>query len=232
MKNLNELFEQIDRINYPMTMKKINGEIQGLAFFPGGKGTFNNDDNISNKSVMVLGQDFDCEKNYIKTLKNGKEDIVKNPTWRNLLNLLKEVEILPENCFFTNSIMGIRKGEISTGKSPAFKDEKFIEECQKILLNQIELQKPKVIFILGKHVAEFIAPISKNLNDWSKLKNYKTIDDGNLQIKKSVVFSNGIKSNLVILTHPSFRPQNIHRRTFENSTGNMAEILMIKSIIS
>ena len=212
-------------------MKKVKCEIRGIAFFPGGKGTFDNVDSFSNKSIMVLGQDFDCEKSYKISFENGKEDIEKNPTWRNLLKFLKEVHIEPNDCFFTNAIMGIRKGDIGIGKSPAFEDKIFIKECREFFLSQLEIQKPKAIFVLGKYVAEFLSPTSKYLVCWTEIKDFKTIDEKNIQIKKDVVFDNGIKTNLVLLTHPSYRPVNIHRRSFKKYTGHDAEIMMVKEIL-
>jgi len=71
MIEIQQLFSRTETLSYPHTMIKVVGNIEGRAFFPGGKGTFENDENISNKSVMILGQDFDCETNYLKTLAIG-----------------------------------------------------------------------------------------------------------------------------------------------------------------
>ena len=131
-------------------------------FFPGGKGTFGNGNIISDKDIMILGQDFDCEKNLKISKENGKEDIVKNPTWRNLIKVLNELEISVDNCFFTNAIMGVREGDKGTGKSPAFKHSEFICACQKFFLYQLDIQKPKAIFVLGKFTAEFLASTSRD----------------------------------------------------------------------
>jgi hypothetical protein len=140
MDEIQSLFNKIEKLSYPGSMRMAKGEIEGLAFFPGGKGTFSNGNTVSDKDIMILGQDFDCETNFAISKKNKKEDINKNPTWRNLLAILKEVDISPDNCFFTNAILGVRKGSLGTGKSPAFRDPNFIKDCQNFFLNQIETQ--------------------------------------------------------------------------------------------
>lgn len=231
MTTVKKLFDALDDLTYPKTMKKVKGEISGLAFFPGGKGTFDNIDNLTNKSIMIIGQDFDSEKNYTLSLKSGKEDINKNPTWRNLIALLEEVNVSPDLCFFTNAIMGIRKGHKGTGKSPAFNDTNFIKKCQDFFLLQLIVQKPEKILVLGKQAASVLSKTAKKLETWENIPNYKILDTNNNQIKKDVVFNNGFKSDLVILTHPSFRPQNIHRRTYKSFSGHLAEINMIKTLL-
>jgi hypothetical protein len=221
------LFDRLKDIKYSQTMIGVQGELSGRAFFPAGRGTFNNDESIADKNIMILGQDFDCEDNYANTLKIGHEDIVRNPTWRNLLSFLTDVGIGHDQCFYTNAILGIRLGDKGTGKSPAFKDEGFIKECQKFFLYQVEVQKPKAILVLGKHVAEFIAPLSVDLSCWKRIESYEALDQRGKQIVKNATFDNGIKSNLVLLTHPSFRNSNIHRRKYSGHGGHDAEVKMV-----
>ncbi|MES2776813.1 MAG: hypothetical protein V4722_21725 [Bacteroidota bacterium] len=76
MTDIERLFIEAAKISYPVDgkMVKVDNTISGLAFFPAGKGTFENDDILSNKSIMILGQDFDCKTNYDKTYKAQKED--------------------------------------------------------------------------------------------------------------------------------------------------------------
>ena len=206
MTDIEKLFLRISHLAYPHTMQQVDGSISETAFFPGGTGVFGGENNLSTKHIMVLGQDFDCEANYKKSLDNGRENITQNATWRNLLVLFKQVGIDPIDCFFTNAIMGIRKGDKGTGKSPAFKDKVFIKECQELFLYQMEIQKPKIILVLGKHVAEFLAPTAKQLADWQSIKNFAGVDEAGSQVKENVVFDNGLIASLVLLTHPSFRP--------------------------
>lgn len=224
MTELEVLFENInDNVAiFPKSMKPIAGEIKGIGFFPGGKGTFNNDDTIWDKEVMVLGQDFDTYENYNIAKENGQEDIEKNPTWRNILEYLKSVDVSPSNCFFTNAILGCRTEGSSTGKSPAFKETEFLRYCRSFLLRQLDMQQPKIIFVLGKHVAEFLSATSEDLACWKKIKNFASVDAAGKQIIKAR-FNNNVESTVVLLTHPSFRPSNVHRRSYLNYVGKEAE---------
>ena len=171
---------------------------------------FKEKNKFPHNGIMVLGQDWGNEKGLEKAIKEKEGDEIKNPTWRNLFAFLDELDIKRNECFYTNAIMGVRKGDKKPiGKSPAFKDKKFIKECQDFFLYQIELQKPKSIFVLGLRVAEFLSETSDKLEDWKNIKNFKSIDklqDGSIgSIKKNIKFKNGIVSNLVLLLHPSFR---------------------------
>ncbi len=131
--------------------------------------------------------------------------------------------------FFTNAILGIRrKGNKSTGKSPAFKDSTFIKYCQRFLLKQIELQKPQIIIVLGKYVAEFLAPLNDKLKIWNKIENYEKLDNNKEQVIKDVRFTDAVTTNLVLIVHPSYRKVNVKWRKFLNFKGEPAEIEMIR----
>lgn len=229
MTELEQLFDNTkdNKAIYPKSMQWIAGEITGIAFFPGGKGTFNNDDTISDKQIMVLGQDFDTWDNFNKSKENGQEDIEKNPTWRNILEYLKSVDLSPSNCFFTNAILGCRTEGCSTGKSPAFKETEFLRYCRSFFLRQLDMQQPKIIFVLGKHVAEFLSASSEDLACWEKIKNFASVDTAGQQIIEAK-FNNGVASTVVLLTHPSFRPSNVHRRKYKSYQGLEAEYEMGK----
>jgi uracil-DNA glycosylase len=232
MTDIELLFQRLDEyVYYPETMMKVRGEVSRTAFFPGGKGTYDNSSNLANKPIMLLGQDFDCETNYKKALIEVQDDIRKNPTWRNILQILYDVNVAPDICFFTNVILGIRKGSNGTGKSPAFEDRKFIDQCRDFFFYQLEIQKPESIFVLGKCVAEFLAATSNDLKDWAHIENFKSVDDNGRQVKHNIQFSNGITSNLVLLTHPSFRPSNVGRRKYQGLQGHDAELKMIRDIL-
>lgn len=71
------------------------------------------------------------------------------PTWANLLPLLHEAGIAPEQCFFTNAYMGLREGAGTTGRFPGSRDEQFVERCRAFFLHQIRAQQPRVVLALG-----------------------------------------------------------------------------------
>lgn len=228
MNEIKNLFDAAGQLNYPDYMKKFINTFTGLGFFPIGDGTWKQDGSVSEKTVMVLGQDFDCESNYLKAAEFQAEDPTKNATWRNLLAFLEQVQIAPVHCFFTNAIMGIREGYEGTGKSPAFKDKAFIEECRKFFLLQFNTQKPELVLVLGKYVAEFLAPIDPAFSRWKSIPNFDFIDSNGLSVI-TVELSPGLQTCFVLLVHPSFRDSNVGRRKFGDLTGNDAEVAMVNS---
>ena len=234
MTEIDLLYNQLKKLQYPYSMQKIGGELmKGRAFFPGGKGTLDNSDMISNKRIMILGQDQDNEENYKKNIVRGGENVETGKTWQNIRLFLKTVGIDENDRFFTNAIMGVRKNGKNTGRSPAFADKEYIAQCRKFLLYQIETQKPKLILVLGLRVAEFLSDLFLDnilSENWSKIPNYKQIDSQNLQVLKEVKLKNNIKTDIVLLVHPSYRI-NAKHRTYGKLTGEKAEIAMIKKLM-
>lgn len=232
MTEIDMLFNKLEEYPYyPSTMSQIRGEIKGTSFFPGGKGIIDGNEKISTKKFMMLGQDWGTLKGYITDVENGQEPIMSNPTWRNLLNLLDECRIKSSDCFFTNAIMGVRQEGNVIGPSPAFRDVVFIQNCRQLFLFQLEIQRPKYLFVLGHQVAKFLAGTSTQLEAWSKAKTYKAFDEQNEQIKKNIIFQNGVSSNLVLLMHPSARKYNLDKREYNGEYGEKAQIKMIEELL-
>lgn len=229
MHSIEHLFNLSDKLAYPPTMRAVRGEIAGVAFFPGGNGTFDNSTSLAGKPVMILGQDFDTEANFDAAKRNKGESLTGNATWRNLLKLLQEADISPEACFFTNAIMGVRKAGKNTGKSPGFKDPAFLQECRRFFLEQLVLQQPQLVLALGLQVAAFLAPLAPELANWEKHKSLTDIDTHDSPLKANVTFLNGVRPTVLLLTHPSYRPVNVQRRRFKELCGPKAELAMLNS---
>ncbi len=218
---------------YPRQMRAINADIVETAFFPGGKGLWNNEQDIFGKEFMILGQDFDTYHNYEELINNGRgEDLNANKTWRKTKELLDATEIKYDNCFFTNAIMGARETTSNYGKSPAFKDSDFIDTCREFFEYQLEIQKPKVIFVLGLMVAKFLSPLSEDLDSWKGIQSFVKMDNAlnseEIVVRKNVRFKNKYESTLVLLMHPSCRQFNLDKRKYKREEGNNAQIAMIK----
>jgi len=155
MTEIESLFCEINKYDkYPLEwkMKKVCGEIKGFSFFPGGKGIFYNSEEgsdksetISDKEYMILGNDWGTLKYYDSAMNEPepKKDPT-DPTSRNLLKLLKQVEIKPENCFFTNAILGVRTDREITAKPQG--NEEFLYLCKEFFKKQVSVQ----IECLGK----------------------------------------------------------------------------------
>ncbi len=206
------------------------GRLKELLFFPGGKGTFNSRGIISDKPYMIIGQDFDSKENYKLSVMRGEENIYKIPTWRHLLKLLCASEIDRDLCFFTNAFLGARVKGKNIGKSPGFKDSNFVTACQNFFLEQLNIQKPKVIFVLGLKPAIFLSDTSDQLQCWKHITTFSKLDESNKQIIKKVKFKNGIVSDVLVLTHPCMRKGNVKSRKYKQYHGEEAEIQMIKKL--
>lgn len=233
MNEIELLFQELSKYDkYPIKMKKILGEIKGIGFFPSAKGIFTPDNTISNKEIMVLGQDGEAELDFKQSINNGQENL-NAPTWRNLINLLKESNNTLENCFFTSAIMGIRTGNKSSGKSPAFRYNNFITFCRNFFVKQLTLQKPKLIIVLGIDPLQVIFPLAKPLYKWERIKNFENLDKNKLQLLKNVTFEEipNYKVNIVVITHPRERELNIKRRRFLTYQGNEAEVKLIQTAL-
>jgi hypothetical protein len=226
------LFRLAKELSYPEKFAvPITERLERMAFFPGGKGTIDKSDSISGKPFMFVGQDFDCDQGFADT-KNIKEvDIDKIPTWRNLKDVLKDANIKPQDCFFTNAIMGLRVSHTASGKSPTFKAPTFIKENQDFFLKQIQVQKPKVVFALGIQVVKFLSGTSKSLEGLSTIKSFPDLDQKEMAVVSDVDFDGHI-CVLAILLHPSFRGPNLRHRSYKGLQGDQAEKQIIKDTLT
>ena len=223
-------------ITFPSTMINVEESISGLAFFPGGRGLYNDfDTSIKNKPIMIIGHDFGKYEDFKKSVINGHENL-SGATWRNLLCFFEEIKKLDvrlEDCFFTNVIMGFRDSKSSV-KNPEYKKNKdFVNECVSFLKKQIEFQKPQLIIVLGKETFKYWAEISDDLKFLNSIGNYKNLDsiyaNSNFISKNTSLKNSNLSFKIVFITHPCQRKLNLKYRKFENLLiGADAEIAMLK----
>ncbi len=229
MTELEQLKNKVTQLHYPPTMLKINGEIEGVGFFPGATGMIGESQKVSDRAVMILGQDQDSEAGFKKSIAEGNE--CYSPTWKNLRKLLTSANIAEKDCFFTNSIMGVRKDTTSnSGQSPAFKHPVFIDSCLDFLIFQINIQRPKAILCLGEQPIKLLSQLFANFP--FKYENFFTIDRKGLAVNKGVQIKgiNDFVTTIVFLTHPSIRNGNANNRMYGTIIGANAEIEMLKAI--
>lgn len=216
---------------YPAHTLPIDEEIERTAFFPGGSGLWKEEDDLPrwpSGRVMILGQDFDSEVSYRKSMARGKEEL-KGGTWLHLVALLNAVGVSPTDCFFTNFFMGVRKGEKATGRHPDAGNESFVERCRQFLLFQIEIQRPKVILVLGGVVPEMLAPLSPELAAWHRCRSFAQIDRCAPLVRNATfpLADGPYAASVAVLTHPSYRRLNVHRRRYGGLAGDAAERKLI-----
>jgi hypothetical protein len=218
---------------YPRGVVPVPEPIRGTAFFPGGYGIWNPSASWPLPSfpiggVMVLGHDFHSEAGYLASLKRGAES-PKQPTWRNLTQLLDEAVIPQSNCFFTNAFMGLRAGDVTTGPFPGASDSEFVSHCRRFLSRQLQAQRPSLVLTLGVHAPQVLAPLSPELAPWVGGHGFKHLDHTG-PVCRDVTFSGvpGLRTVVVALTHPSLRAASVRYRQYRGETGGQAEQLMLR----
>jgi len=219
---------------YPSTMKAVHCEITGRGFFPGARGlSIDGDKTLSNKPIMILGQDFGA----IADFDLSKERSFENPTaltWRNLSEMLKQFEISEEECFFTNTFMGVRTTGSAMGRCPGYNHFLFLNDCRNFLIKQISTQRPRIIIALGLQLLEAISEVSESLNPLKEIKSFKKLDEKGFAIFNSVEFKGvpNFKSNIVFITHPTYHHLNVKHRRFNGLEEIEAEKALIKSALN
>ena len=233
------LFSRLKDLDYPDGLVPTPEMIHGTAFFPGGAGVWREMPGgclpaMPCGKVMVLGQDFHTLKNYRKSFAVGHE--LDTPTWeKGLRPLLKRGSIPPTDCFFTNAYMGLRTDACSTGPSPGTKrvNRRFRQQCQSFLIeDQIAVQQPRLLLLLGLEVVRFVAPLSRDLTTWRKARSWRNLDAAG-PIRHGVRLGDcAARITVVALLHPSLRDPNLAKdpelRSWNGRTGDDAELAMLR----
>lgn len=233
------LFDELAGFDYPDGVVPVPKRIPGTAFFPGGSGLWRERPNgplppMPIGKVMVLGNYFDSQKGYRKSLQMGNE--LHTPTWNSLRPLLGSAGIRLRNCFFTNVYMGLSVGDESNmGPSPGAKDPEFRGRCESFLVTQIAVQKPQLILVLGGVAREFITSQSSDLAAWTRCESFPKLDDSG-PVKCGVRFHDsqgqaGPATVVVALVHPCMRGSNLRWRRYRGSTKNDAELAMLRDAL-
>jgi hypothetical protein len=229
------LFSELERFDrYAPGVVGIRKRIGGTSFFPGGWGLWDTRAGeppppMPVGGVMILGHDFHSESAFERSYQAGAEDYERGPTWRELLSLLRAVDVPPTACFFTNAYMGLREGSQTTGRFPGSRDPEFVERCRRFFLLQLDAQRPRLILTLGTHVPAFLAPLAPALAVWARDRNLAALDAaGALQLNVLFNGSEAPATVVAAITHPSLRASNVRRRRFGELRGAAAELELLR----
>lgn len=218
---------------YPAGVIAVPQPISGLAFFPGGFGLWNTRAGhplppMPVGGVMVIGHDFHSELGYLKSFSAGGERLTL-PTWSNLLRVLERAGLHPERCFFTNLYMGLRAGSAATGRFPGAGNPQFVAHCKEFLLEQLRVQRPSLVLLLGAHVPPVIGEMSPDLASWTTAKGFRHLDAvGPVKTKVSFEGLTGLRTTVVALLHPSLRHASLRHRSYKGTFGEAAEWAMLR----
>jgi uracil-DNA glycosylase len=224
-------------IQYPSNYFQVDCDnpqsgLSGLGFYPVGRGLWEEQDrSLKKKRIMVLGQDFGGHEGYTKSIADGMES-VNGPTWRNLLELLKDSNVDLADVFFTNAVMGQRQKGLSSVKNDAWvKENEFLQDNLDFLKLQILVQRPEVILVLGKEafpILKQLHPVLEELRtdlSFEKLDSPRFVKQFNQEITLAGIPDYSFR--LVFLVHPSYRHVNVAKRHYKNSSGKDAENQMV-----
>lgn len=204
----------------------LNCEIPGHpSFFPGGRGY--KGPAFPQSPVMFLGHSFDTCCGFYRSVRRGTEDDPKIKTWANIRKyFLPTADLKEEECFFTNFYLGaIIPEPIEETKKKKTNKEKFEcpkntgafpgsksyrDGCIEALRTQVEIVRPRVIALLGRHVPprfleaypKFVEAFPDDTSFWSS---------GNLadiQLKQPLSgyrleLPNDLQVQVICLVHPS-----------------------------
>ena len=156
---ISQLLSEKQRIvtDYPPLMidtgTSLSDLIDGTAVFPGGSGLWRGPgfhgalpEYFPDSPIMFIGHNFDSETGHSNSKSRGGELQSPHTFWGVLLAYLKSAKVPPENCFFTNALMGLKSGN-ATGPMPSTPE--FETQCVRFLVRQIQLVQPKLIISLG-----------------------------------------------------------------------------------
>lgn len=140
------------------TPRSIDELIAGTACFPGRSGVWRGQcrggplpDNFPHEPVMFLAHNFDCITGFQRSLERKGE--VDSRFWCRLLTIVRYAELVPEQCFFSNVLMGLKPGD-ATGPMPTAPG--YRDQCLTFLRLQIDIVRPRAIVALGADAAKLV----------------------------------------------------------------------------
>lgn len=156
------------------TGETLDKLIAGTACFPGGSGLWRGYANggalperFPEKPVMFVAHNFDSDRGFALSFKRHGE--AGGSFWQRLLRVLSAAGISPDECFFTNALMGLKPGK-AEGEMPSVPGYK--DECQLFLRKQVEIVQPRAVIAIGVKAEKYISKLGcrylaiKHPGDW------------------------------------------------------------------
>ena len=230
-----ELFRASQKVAIHNNVIHVSKMVDTTAFFPGGTGFWSNSE-ASKPDIMVIGQDFGMESDYLNILNGFKKD-TDTPTWKNLIKLFESTNIDLNRCFYTNAYMGLRTNGTKIGQMPGSNNNSVFQSNRDFLAYQIHILKPKYIITLGSPSAVMLGSLSDDISDWVLDKKFSYYDTAQRSLVKNVVIKKEKFSSLksifcdnnvnfenhkfdcLRLVHTCFRHLNIKNRSFPVSSN-------------
>lgn len=229
-----KLFAETMRLApYPPGVAPIPSLVNGLAFYPAGRGVWHNDilsspPPVPVGRVMVLGNNFGTVDYYTTT--TLRQESPTDSTWRPLLASLRDAAINPADCFFTNVLIGLIEGQSLTDEFPGLADPRFVNRCLEHFEEQLRQVKPCLLLTLGKVPARLVARLSPDLASWRPDFSFAALDRSRSSLAPRVTFKCiPHPVTCAALVHPCFKHSNVRHRRFESLKGQAAETALLNA---
>jgi hypothetical protein len=231
---------------YPPDIEPLYGDSTETLFFPAGPGMYYQEEgSLSNKAVMIACDQYSPQLNVLKLHGVRQDSFRTTPGWNELLNTLMEGGIDPLECFFTNYRLGERKSSGTECRMPdtrcrisqplshtTLSSTYFRDHCRDIFRFTLEIQRPRLILVLGLRAASLVSRIHPMLAAWQNIKTYRNVDNAYLSIIRDVPLVSNQVTTLVLLVHPVGRKTHINTRKNGNSTGETAENSLLRTVVA
>jgi hypothetical protein len=240
MDDVDYLTRLISDVTYPHGIQRVTPErlwrLPRVAFFPGGTGVVVGEDlasalpglTLPRRGAMVLGHNFYNVASYDRLVERPR-DISRNATWKNLSKFLQSCGIRLSDCFFSNAFLGLMETNRAMGSHPGHGNPDFRKACRDVLLKSIERQQPRLIIALGLCVTRFLGETIPGLERWKNAETYREFDkrlsDAGFHLRWPTADA---PLAAVVIVHPSMRGSNLRHRSFNNLTGDEAEVAMVR----
>lgn len=170
------------------------------GFFPGAGGFFHGISNTT-KRFHFFGTDFGPLA-YQRDLRStgGEPDSVV--TLRQLRTIVSQAGIPLSDCFLTNAVLCVRRGDSATDEFPIWRQHpEYVIACASWHRRQITVQKPVAIVLMGRpHLNHFGRLLFPELaHHWAGLKTMRSV-----YAQGKEIFSLADGTNILLLLHLSF----------------------------
>lgn len=198
-----------------------------IPWFPFGSGLLDRSAPFPVGGVMVIGQDWGCQKDFAKPPQ-------RDPTTPGLIAKLGIAGISPSQCYLSNALVGLRQDdEPGVGWAKAWHETTFVEQCRRVFVHQLNVQRPRAVILLGVPAIRFGTIASLQLRTlWGNVRTLTSVDKTGHPLVAGAAFedaSPALRPLVAAISHPSFRSSNQHRE-YKGRRGSKAEAELLTDL--
>ncbi|QJR14664.1 hypothetical protein [Usitatibacter palustris] len=202
-------------------------------FWPGGLG---HDPSAAfpRGGVMCLGHNYGIPSDWEDTRRNGAAILRSNTTCRVTLEVFARCGVPHPELFLTNFFSHMMDAKTPIGRFCGAGHSDYEMWTRAVLVAQIEVMRPRAVFILGLHVPPMLAPLAPDFRPWDRHRTMSALDTSGTAFVPRVTFGGdgwSHSSSVAVITHPSKRHLNVGHRRYKGLVGDAAEVAMIRDAL-